>query len=352
MPSGRRRLGDRPAGHRLVVAGLVGDDFLAQGPRGGVDRAHLVVAVGRSRQVLDDVEDLPVGRERVVFERPGELDDPGLDARTVRRQDGEARRAACAAGRVLDEDDRLAVVGNADGHRIRAEGREPPRAVDRLVGASNPGWTTRSFTTVLVPSDDAVTSRPQVAFGMPVGRSKIRSPELARRTCRSSSPRVRRRARHRPRRRRLRQSARPRVRRSGGESVAWPGWTSRAPGRCSRPQRRRPAGSRDDGTGWRSVTCRVSSGGGADRLRVLPIHRFPWRGSRSARSGHRLGEPDRRRLVERGLQPVGDRRRASRAGRRRPTAAGRGRRRSDPRRTGNAGRRSASTRGRHRQAPT
>ena len=211
-------LGDRPAGHRLVVARLVGDDFLSQGPGGGVHRPHLVVAVRRSRQVLDDVEDLPVGRERVVFERPGELDDPGLDSE-VRARMAKRVVAASAAGasstRTIVWPSSETPTGTESAPRVGS--RHAPSIV--WSAPPNPGWTTRSFTTVLVPSDDAVTSRPQVAFGMPVGRSKIRSPELARRTCRSAvaalpgdEPGIRRGVDRCA-------AARPRVRRSGGESA-------------------------------------------------------------------------------------------------------------------------------------
>src|SRR6478736_3984455 len=52
----------------------------------------------------------------------------------------------------------------------------------------NPGCTSRSSTRVVVPSVVTVTRRPQVASGMPAGRSYKDSPVLARMTCRPLSP--------------------------------------------------------------------------------------------------------------------------------------------------------------------
>ena len=92
-------------------------------------RAHLVVAVGRPGEVLDDVEDLAVGRERVVFERPGELDDPRASTAQVRSR--MAKRDVCrrgAGGRpILDEDDRPAVVGDPDRRGIERRGSAAAR---------------------------------------------------------------------------------------------------------------------------------------------------------------------------------------------------------------------------------
>ena len=98
--------------------------------------------------MLDDVEDLPVGRERVVSERPGELDDPRLDSEGS-RQDGEAGRCRPRRGRDLDEDDRLAIVGNPTGTGSRrvsgAATRRRSSGRHRRTRAGRPGPSRRSW---------------------------------------------------------------------------------------------------------------------------------------------------------------------------------------------------------------
>ena len=70
-------LGQRVAGHRLVDVALVDDRPRRAASRlGELDRPDLVAPTGIGVEVLDDVEDRAVRRQRVVVEPARELDDP------------------------------------------------------------------------------------------------------------------------------------------------------------------------------------------------------------------------------------------------------------------------------------
>ena len=100
--------------------------------------ADLVVPGGWTGEVFDDVQARAVGRESVVLECAGQLDDPrcrlgpAVDERHLDDGEPAVSRRRVGGLPVLDKDRSLPVRRHADGRRVGADRRQPPATFERL----------------------------------------------------------------------------------------------------------------------------------------------------------------------------------------------------------------------------
>src|SRR5439155_7792934 len=118
---------------------LVGDRRRVESAGPDVHRTDLVTPTVARVEVLDQVEDRAVRRERIELERSLELDlpeEPGT-AVAIQPEDREPRRGrrGVAGAAVLHEDGRRAIERPTDRQRILADRRQAPMAVEADLGA-------------------------------------------------------------------------------------------------------------------------------------------------------------------------------------------------------------------------